>query len=249
MRMGHGRQHVEEEADAGRDVQRLLLAVLVDGQALDILQHEIGLAAVVHAGIQQPRDMRVRKPAEDLALAGEAGRATAAEHAGAEELDRNVALEAAVGPARQPNRAHAAPAQFALQHIGPDVQAGQVGRLIGCRQRVDDGACRRRVQEALHVQRRIVGQQGLEPVGQRAILRAQGRQALAALGLGQVQQLVEQGAQHGPLLLVDGGHRCVPPQPRRLVARKSRAFCQSRCTVRSVTPSASAMSRSGRPAK
>ena len=51
----------------------------VDALAFDQLEHQVGLAAGGHAGIEQARDVRVREAGEDRAFALEAARAGAAD--------------------------------------------------------------------------------------------------------------------------------------------------------------------------
>ena len=55
---------VEEQAQARLDVESRAVAVAVDRLALDVLEHEVGLAGRRHAGVEELRDVRV----------GEAGR-------------------------------------------------------------------------------------------------------------------------------------------------------------------------------
>ena len=73
MRMHHGGEHVEEQPHAGREAEGMLLAVALDRQAVDVLEHEVGLRPVGRdAGVEQVRDVRVREPREKVAVARKA---------------------------------------------------------------------------------------------------------------------------------------------------------------------------------
>src|SRR5690606_25377307 len=54
------------------DREGVFVAVLVDGNAVDELEHEILLAVLSHARVEQPRDVRVRELREVARLAREA---------------------------------------------------------------------------------------------------------------------------------------------------------------------------------
>ena len=94
-------------------LSRAFVAVRVDVPALDELEHEVRLAGVRDAGVDQPGDVRMGEPREDGALAPEALFAAAADQRGVEQLDRDLAFEAAVAARRQPHAAHAAVADRA----------------------------------------------------------------------------------------------------------------------------------------
>ena len=74
VRVRHGGEHVEEEPQAGRDVEGSVVAPAVDRLALDVLEHQVGLAGLGDAGIDQLGDVGVLQTREDRALAAEAGR-------------------------------------------------------------------------------------------------------------------------------------------------------------------------------
>ena len=64
------RQDVEEQADARLDAEPLVVAVAIDVLAVDVLEHQVGLTGARHAGVDQPRDVRVREPGEDRSPRG-----------------------------------------------------------------------------------------------------------------------------------------------------------------------------------
>jgi len=209
------------------------MAVLVDRLAVDVLQHQVGLRAVGHdAGVQQPRDVRVRQAREDAALALEARRVAVAEQARAQELDRDLALVAAVRAPRQPHGAHAAVADLAHQRVRAERLARQAAGL----------GQRRLLHELAALDGGQVRQHRGDGLGGLRILRVQRGQARVAVVVGQVQQLVQQRRQPPPGLF-SNAHEVNAEE------RNSRAFCQSRCTVRSVTPRIAAISASDRPPK
>ncbi len=53
VRVRHRRQHIEEQAHAARDRQPPFVAVHVNVIALDELEHEVGLAGIGDAGVDQ----------------------------------------------------------------------------------------------------------------------------------------------------------------------------------------------------
>src|SRR5690606_26320569 len=104
----------------------MLVAVLVDRQAVDVFEHEIRLVVRAYPGIEQPRDVRVRELCEVPAFQGEALRSRAAGGAG-EEFHGNLALEAVVTALRAPHGTHAA----AADRPGQPVLAELLARLTG----------------------------------------------------------------------------------------------------------------------
>ena len=83
------------------DAEPLLVAVAVDVAAVDVLEHQVRLSGAGDAGVDQPRDVRMREPREDRAFALEALLAGAADQRRVQQLERGAALEAAVA-ARAP---------------------------------------------------------------------------------------------------------------------------------------------------
>ena len=184
---------------AGRS-SAVRVAVAVDRQAVDVLEHQIGLRV--------PRARRT--PASSRrAMFGCASRARMlpsrakrsapprAHQPGVQELDRDEAFEAAVGAARQPHAAHAALAELALERVGADAS----GRPCVAR---GSGSGGRR--ERHRGRSRRAGRAGASSSSASAGPRRAGlpgaRRASAA---SQVQQLVQQRAQARPAGLVASG--------------------------------------------
>src|SRR5262249_55450774 len=107
VRMGDGLENVEKEAEPLLDPEAAVPAIGVDRLALDVLEHEVGLAGCGHAGVEEPGDVGIGQTREDLALAAEPLLARAADEARVEQLDGGGALEAPVAAAREPDVAHA----------------------------------------------------------------------------------------------------------------------------------------------
>ncbi len=106
------------------------LAPGVDGLAVDVLQRQVGAAALVDAGVVQTRDGGMLEARADLALAGHPlGQSGAPRQP--RQLDRDLALEAAVGAFGQPHAAHAAAPDLAQQAVGADAVAGMCHGLVG----------------------------------------------------------------------------------------------------------------------
>ena len=129
VRVGDRRLHVEEQADARLDAEPLLVAEAVDVPALDVLEHEVRLAGGRDAGVDEARDVRMGEPREDRAFALEALFAGAADQRGVQQLERRLALEAAVAAGGEPDRAHAAVADRRDQRVGADRDARRAAGL------------------------------------------------------------------------------------------------------------------------
>ena len=95
----------------------MLVAVAVDVLAVDVLEHEIGLAGRRDAGIDEVRDVRVGQAGEDGAFATEALLARAADERDVQQLDRRAPLETAVAAFGEPDAAHPAPPDRSHQAV------------------------------------------------------------------------------------------------------------------------------------
>ena len=185
-------EHVEEQPHALRKLERAIFAVAIDRHAGDVFEHKVRPpAAAAHAGIEQPRDVRVREPRQDAAFAREPLDAAARHQPGVEELDRDVAFEAAVGAPCEPDAAHAALAELALYRVGADGLADQarLRQVIGFAQQ------RRPLEEGLGVHLGEPVDQRGHLVGERCVLVAQGGDAARARRSVAVEDLVQQRAQ------------------------------------------------------
>ena len=60
--VGDGIEHVEEQAQPPLDGDRGALAVPIDRLPVDVLEHEVGLAGLRDAGVDEMGDVRMAKP-------------------------------------------------------------------------------------------------------------------------------------------------------------------------------------------
>jgi len=206
-------EDVVEQFEALIDVEPMRVAVEIDRQARDEIEHEVRLPPGGHAGIEQARDVRVGQPRQDGALALEPRPGGMADERQVQELDGDEAADALVGAARAPYAAAASLAEQRLDDVGADRRAFE--RRCGRRQGASRGD-RRRIEEVLFVGAGFPADQGVERVGQRGVLRSQRRDARRAIGRIQIEHLVEQGAQPPPRRRVDRFHGGANPRPLAL---------------------------------
>ncbi len=165
----HGLADPQEEAQPRGQVQAALPAVTVDRQPLDVLHHQVGAAVGGAAAVQQAGDAGMLELRQDLALGAEAPHQLVGVEAALEELEGRLLAEVPLA-GRQPDRAHAAPAQLA--HELPRTHAGRLPRRsdqrvleegaglpVGAQQR-DDLAAQLRVALAQLLQGCLPGSRG-----------------------------------------------------------------------------------------
>ena len=99
-----------------RRSSRLLVAVLIERLALDVLHDQISLAVVRLAGIHQPRDVRMIQARENLPLGAEA-HAEICGSCAVDYFDCNLARELFVGALAEEHRTRAAAAEHRDQLI------------------------------------------------------------------------------------------------------------------------------------
>ena len=164
--MGHRCQHGIKQRQPRCHRQAVRIAVAVNALALHQLQHQIRLAAVADAGVQQVGDVRVREARQDLALAAKALRPGAADQRQVQQLDGHRCVEAAVFAPRPPHAATTTLADGCLQQVGAQALAGQAG-LGQCRHAGMHGIRRCSAQKTTRLGLPAVGQQRRQRVGQR----------------------------------------------------------------------------------
>ena len=123
MGVSHRLQDVEKQTNARGEVEELRIARRVDGCAVHVLQDEIRLSGVGRPGIDEGGHVRMDEPGQDLALPPEARGDGWADPAGAQELERHLALVAPVAPVGEPDLAHAAMPDELVQRVGSDGRA------------------------------------------------------------------------------------------------------------------------------
>ncbi len=229
MRDGAGDLQEEPEPLSHRQITRA--AVGVDPLAPDILQRQPGLAFGRDAGVVQARDVRVLQRREDLAFARHALGQARALPCTMRQFQRDLPTLQHVGAFGQPHAAHATAAQFADQPVG----AEDIAWLLGVgrsRAGLWRELARLDLGQGLQQAGRGVGglafgagcqQQRLEPRLQARRARlGQATQPGRAFGRRQRQSLVEQRAQHRPLVrreLEDLVHRTFPSDRARACRR------------------------------
>ena len=225
---------LQEQAQAFVQRQLQAPAVFGDRLALDVGQHQVGLAVLAEAGIQQPGDVRMLQPRQDLALAVEALAQARVGVARVQQLQRHLPPVQPVGTLGQPHLAHAALAQRAQQAVGTGMRVGVPAARVRLHQR--------RGHEILAVV--FQRQQLAQLSGGLGIVGLQLRQAALALFGREFEQFVKQRRQTLPALGVHARQLS-----RSDAIRNSRAFCQSRRMLRSERCISSAISASPSPAK
>ena len=215
VRMVDRLAHAQEQAQAGRRVQALHVAVLVDGQPVHELHHEVGHTLGVAAPVEQPGDVRVAQPGEDLALGLEPAAALFAPQAVAEQLERGHLLESAVGAPRAVDRAHAA-----VGDVPDDLPGAEALALaLGCehvqdRTRLGPHRLLERVLAGV-----IVRQQGLQLVQQLGIVAAGRAQPIGAPFIFHSQGLGKQALDELPAVGVHASPAVGPQIARQLPTR------------------------------
>jgi hypothetical protein len=115
--------------------------VLEQRHAVDVLHHDVRLAVVGLAAVEQMRDVGMVELRQDLALLAQAALPVLGRKA-ADQLDRDALLEAAVGAFGKQHRTHAAGAEFAQHAPGAEARA-ECGRAWRLGRSVRDHACKR----------------------------------------------------------------------------------------------------------
>src|SRR5260370_20818354 len=69
----HGGAYDLEQSEAGGNIEPMLVAIGIDGDAIDILHDDVSCAVRQRAAVQQMRDIRMIQLREDLPLDLEAG--------------------------------------------------------------------------------------------------------------------------------------------------------------------------------
>ena len=258
-------RHLYEQRDALIDAQPLAVAGAVDRFAFDIFHHQIRPTLRVAAAVEQPRDAFVIQRRQDLSFLLETAQEFVGVGARAQQFHRAVLAEPAFAAFDEIHRAHAAAAQRAqcVPHADPEImEAGFIGMSRG-RGRFQSAGARCVIEQRLpqwlrqraRRQTRCVESGRLRQRQQFAQFGRQRRFAGFEIGekpracvAFEVQRLIEQRIQTDPrvfaIAVLAGAH-----SPSSAFSSQTRARIQSRCTVRSELPMASAVSSSVRPAK
>ncbi len=204
----HAVEDIEEQAQPGLDRERVLVRVAIDGQAVDQLDDQVGLAGRRDAGIHQMGDARVLQPREDRAFAAEPLLAGAADQREIQQLDGGTALEAPIAPLGEPDAARSAFAEWLEEAVGANDLARE--RRRRCQARVERDA----VEEVLVVGDGLAVEHRAELCRQARVAFADRRQpGLPRLGR-DVERRVEVRAQRPPAIRGERRHG-----PRASMAR------------------------------
>ena len=126
-----GPAHVGEQVEPGLDGQPAVVAVGVDGLALDDLHREVGEAVGRRAPVEEPGDGGVLEPGEDGPLAEEPPDDDVGVEPPLEQLERDALVERPVGPLGEVHDAHPAAPDLAHDPVRPDAAArGVVGAVV-----------------------------------------------------------------------------------------------------------------------
>jgi hypothetical protein len=122
---GDGLQHIQEFADAARNIEIVFIAVTVDVDAIDMFEHEVWLPTRQHSSIDQFSDVGMKQESEDSAFALETFFSAVSDESEVEELDSHAAFESAILPFGQPHGAHSAAPDLRHQPVDADGLARQ----------------------------------------------------------------------------------------------------------------------------
>ncbi len=125
MRVGHGVEHAQEQAQALFDRQPARVAPDAQRLAADQFHHHVRRAVFQRRGIQQARDARMVQRREHLAFEREAPQQGRVERLATQQLDRDFLFDQPIGAGRTEHPAHAAAADHLLQLVDACATAGR----------------------------------------------------------------------------------------------------------------------------
>ena len=236
MRVTHRIQHLQEQHRALAQAEGVRIAPAVDRHAVDPFHHEVRLAVLADATVQQDRDVGMLQPRQDLAFAQEAFTRGGRIGTGADQLERGPVRIGAVAASNGVHRAHAAVAE------DPD-------DLPHADAAPEHGIRRRGIARQCFAPMRCVATEGFGGTGigvqqdlylpaQFAVVATQRIEPAAAILAGQFRDFVEDRECAPTAFDLIVVHAC------NSASRKARALRQSRRTVRSLSPSICAISAS-----
>ena len=199
MGVRHRGEELQEEREPGVGRQALLVAEEVQPGAVHVFEHQIGVARVGHAGIDEATDAGMGEPRERAAFPAEPLRDGVARQRVAQQLDGDFGLVAPVDPPAQPHAAHAALSERTHQQVRTD--AGARGR-----RGLEQSRAGAPAEESACLELGLAAEQQLE-------LRRHGRPVapecqdpVRSLRVSQLQRLVEQRSQDSERIGVDAAH-------------------------------------------
>ena len=227
---------LSEERQSFLQAKLVLVAEIRDRRSVDALEHQPGTAVGGDAAVEQTRNGRMFEAGEDLPLAQEALARRGLVGAGAQELQRGVKFVGTVGTSHREDRAHTAAAELTLDLPSAQTRSRSDRRRRRFGHAVDEERCptlRGRAAQEPRL-RMGSGERRFEARMQRLLLCGQACELAPRLGLGQIEQTIEQRIEPWP-----GGfarcRSCRGPvvhrrlsRPRRANRRAARALSASR---------------------
>ena len=121
----------EEKPQTRSERKSVPVAILVQPQAIDVLHHEVGLARVADAAIEETRHVGMLELRQDLALPAEALDSIGSRQVARHHFEGGALGVVAIGALRQVDLAHAAAPQQLAGLPGAETPAGG-GQLRNC---------------------------------------------------------------------------------------------------------------------
>jgi hypothetical protein len=119
----HGLANAGEQREPLRGGEMAVLAEFVDGDAVHVFHGQVEIAGLGDSAVEQPGDVGVVEPGEDLPLLAEALAKQVGGERQVNELDGDLLLELPVGAMRQVDGAHSAAAEQAIDLVRADALA------------------------------------------------------------------------------------------------------------------------------
>ena len=119
-----------EELEALGDGEALLVAVEIDGPALDVLHHEVGQPLFRRASVQDARDVGVIEAGEDAPFVVESPEDFLAIHSPGNDFEGDRMAVFRIVPFGEVDGSHAAAAELPENHIGTHLGRRRRGRGV-----------------------------------------------------------------------------------------------------------------------
>ncbi len=116
---------VEEELQPLAHAELLTIAIAIERFAVHVLHHEVGIAFLGFAGVEQARDVRVVQAGEDLPLGAEAQTELALHRAAVDDLDCDLRGVLTIGALAEVHGAGAAVAEYRYELVVADDAADE----------------------------------------------------------------------------------------------------------------------------
>ena len=123
MRRFHGGTDFQKKREPLGHWQCFLLDERCHRHARHVVHHKIGRAILARARVDQPRNVGMIQPRQNLALRAEPSHQLFVVEIAPQHLDGHLFFEITVGARRQVDRAHAAFPDFTHEHVSPNATA------------------------------------------------------------------------------------------------------------------------------